>query len=46
MSKDNMLDIGKFEFKSIRKETHWKSKILMFVMKEKIWEIVEAPKSG
>lgn len=40
-----MLDIGKFEFKSIRKERHWQSKI-MFVMKEELWEIVEAPKSG
>lgn len=42
MSKDNILDIGNFDFKSIREETHWKSKIMMVVMKEEIWELVEA----
>lgn len=42
MSKDNILDIRNVEFKSIRKETHWKSKIMTVVMKEVVWELVEA----
>lgn len=41
MCKDNMLDVGNFDFKFIRKNRYWESKIMVSFMKEEVWEFVE-----